>query len=157
VPVLGTGDNVYQFVHAADLADACRRAAERPGPAVYNVGAERFGTMRETLEALCEHAATGSRVRSVPAAAAAAAMRASAVLRITPFAPYHWIMYGRSMWFDVAPARDELGWRARWSNEEMMRDSYDWFLAHRHRADTAGSAHRRSARQGALRLAKRMF
>ena len=31
VPVLGSGDNVYQFVHAADLADACRRAAERPG------------------------------------------------------------------------------------------------------------------------------
>ena len=51
VPVLGSGDNVYQFVHAADLADACRRAAERPGPAVYNVGAERFGTMREALEA----------------------------------------------------------------------------------------------------------
>ena len=42
VPVLGSGDNVYQFVHAADLADACRRAAERPGPAVYHVGAERF-------------------------------------------------------------------------------------------------------------------
>ena len=56
VPVLGSGDNVYQFVHAADLADACRRAAERPGPAVYNIGAERFGTMREALEALCEHA-----------------------------------------------------------------------------------------------------
>src|SRR5689334_20038934 len=30
--VLGGGKNRYQFVHAADLADACMRAAEREGP-----------------------------------------------------------------------------------------------------------------------------
>ena len=29
--VLGKGDNRYQFVHADDLADACLRAAQRPG------------------------------------------------------------------------------------------------------------------------------
>src|SRR5204863_7280130 len=33
VPVLGRGDNLYQFVHARDLADACLRAGEQPGPA----------------------------------------------------------------------------------------------------------------------------
>ena len=33
VYVLGPGDNRYQFVHAADLADACLRAAGREGPA----------------------------------------------------------------------------------------------------------------------------
>jgi len=157
VPVLGSGDNVYQFVHAADLADACRRAAERPGPAVYNIGAERFGTMRAALEALCEYAGTGARVRSLPAGPTSAAMRASALLGLSPFAPYHWIMYGRSMWFDVAPAKEELAWRARWSNEEMLGDSYDWFLAHRHEVHEAASAHRRPARQGLVRLAKRLL
>ena len=156
VPVLGSGDNVYQFVHGADLADACRRAAERPGPAVYNIGAERFGTMREALEGLCAHAGTGARVRSLPAGPTAAAMRVSSALGLSPFAPYHWIMYGRSMWFDLAPARDELGWRARWSNEEMLCDSYDWFLAQRHVDQTGASAHRRTAKQGLVRLAKRL-
>ena len=149
VPVLGSGDNVYQFVHADDLADACRRAAERPGPAVYNVGAERFGTMRQGLEALCRHAGTGARVRSVPAGPTVAAMRLSAALHLSPFAPYHWIMYGESMWFDVSPARDELGWRARWSNEEMLCDSYDWFLARRHDSQAGASVHRRPTRAGA--------
>ena len=33
IPVLGKGDNLYQFVHADDLADACLRAADRPGNA----------------------------------------------------------------------------------------------------------------------------
>src|SRR5262245_44317707 len=32
VPVLGRGDNLYQFVHAEDLADACILASLRPGP-----------------------------------------------------------------------------------------------------------------------------
>ena len=52
VYVLGPGDNHYQFVHAADLADACLRAAAHEGPTVYNIGAAEFGTMRETLQAL---------------------------------------------------------------------------------------------------------
>ena len=41
VYVLGGGDNRYQFVHADDLADACLRAGDRPGPATYNIGARR--------------------------------------------------------------------------------------------------------------------
>ena len=57
--VLGKGDNMFQFVHSDDLADACVRAAERPGFAVYNIGAENFGTMRATLEGLV--AARGDR------------------------------------------------------------------------------------------------
>src|SRR3954451_8218594 len=64
--VLGSGDNRYQFVHADDLADICVRAVEHPGPGLFNAGTDRFGTMRETLESVCAHAATGSRVRSLP-------------------------------------------------------------------------------------------
>jgi nucleoside-diphosphate-sugar epimerase len=42
VPVLGNGDNRYQFVHADDVARACLLAAERPGPATFHIGAERW-------------------------------------------------------------------------------------------------------------------
>jgi len=64
VYMLGKGNNRYQFVHADDLADACIRAGEHRGPDTFNIGAERFGTMREALTALVKHAGTGSRVRS---------------------------------------------------------------------------------------------
>ena len=84
-------------------------------------------------------------------------MKASSALGLSPFAPYHWIMYGQSLWFDLTPARDELGWRARWSNEEMLCDSYDWFLAQRHLRHPGMSAHRRTATQGLLRWAKRLL
>jgi hypothetical protein len=71
--------------------------------------------MSETLAALCRHAGTGSRVRSLPAGPASVAMRASAALGLTPFAPYHWLMYSKSMWFDIEHAREQLGWTPRWS------------------------------------------
>ena len=153
--VLGDGSNRYQFVHADDLAEVCRLAAEREGPMVINAGTDRFGTMRESLESLCRYAGTGSRVRSLPAAPASLAMRAAAALRVAPFAPYHWIMYSKSLWFDIEHARDALGWQPRFSNEEMFAASYDWFLANRSSTDDAGaSQHRTSAKQGALRLLK---
>jgi nucleoside-diphosphate-sugar epimerase len=153
--VLGKGDNRYQFVHARDLADACLRAAERPGPAVYNIGARDFGTMREALEALAAHAGTGSRVRSLPVRPASLAMQAVSRVGLAPFAAYHWIMYSKSMWFDTAKAEEELGWSSTASNEDMLIETYDWYLANR--ASLGGgqrSHHRSPVREGALRAAR---
>ena len=79
--VLGDGTNRYQFVHSDDLAEACVRAAATEGPDIFNVGTDRFGTMRETLADLCEHAGTGATVRSLPAGPAALGMRLSAAAR----------------------------------------------------------------------------
>jgi nucleoside-diphosphate-sugar epimerase len=155
--VLGAGDNRYQFVHADDLADGCLRAAERPGSTSYNIGASEFGTMRQTLQALVDHAGTGSRVRSMPAAPARAAMRALARTGQAPFAPYHWLLYGESLWFDTTKAERELGWRAHHSNESMVIESYEWFMAHRHELGGNGrSQHRSPARLGALRLLRHL-
>ena len=152
--VLGRGDNRYQFVHADDLADLCRRVGDLPGSHVVNAGTDRFGTMYEALDTLCHHAGTGSRVRRLPLGPTTVAMRTAAALRIAPFAPYHWLMYGRSMWFDVDHAMEVTGWRPRWSNDEMFQQSYDWFVENRERAAGA-SQHRRPARQGALAAVKR--
>lgn len=153
--VLGAGDNRYQFIHADDLADVCILAAASAGPAVFNVGTDRFGTMRESLESLCKHAATNSRVRSLPAGPAALMMRAAAAARLAPFAPYHWMMYSKSLWFDIDHVCDALDWHPKWSNEEMLSDSYDWFLRNRSGAGESGRSHHRTiAKQGALRVLK---
>ncbi len=159
VPVLGRGDNTYQFVHADDLAEACILAAARPGATVYNCGAAKFSTMRETLEQLCAHAKTGARVRSVPMMPAVAFMKLTSALGLSPLGPYHALMYGRSLWFDIAKAQRELGWQPRFSNEEMFAQTYDWYLANREKVlATSGASHHRSAvKQGVLALAKHLL
>jgi nucleoside-diphosphate-sugar epimerase len=155
VVVLGDGSNRYQFVHADDLAEVCLLAAGVSGPMIINAGTDRFGTMRESLESLCRHAGTGAKVRSLPANATASAMRLAAAAGIAPFAPYHWIMYSKSLWFDIEHAQTALGWQPRFSNEEMFAASYDWFIAHRAITELEGASHHRTtAKQGALRAVK---
>ncbi len=152
--VLGDGSNRYQFVHAEDLAAACIAAASVSGPGVFNIGTDRFGTMFEALDRLCTYAGTGATVRRLPAGPTSLAMRASAALHLTPFAPYHWLMYSKSMWFDIDHAREQLGWQPKWSTDEMFRQSYDWYVAHRAESAQGVSQHRRSTRQGALAALK---
>lgn len=154
IPVLGPGDNLYQFIDVRDLSDACLRAAARRGPAVYNVGAERFGTMRETLEGLVRHAGTPSRVRSVPMAPAVCLMRLAGALGLSPLGAYHALMYGRSLYFDTGRARRDLDWSPRFSNVESFSDSYDWYVTHRDLVLARGgpSHHRSPVRQGILWL-----
>ena len=153
--VLGDGSNRYQFVHADDLADVCLLAGAKPGPSVFNAGTDRFGTMRDGLESLCAHAGTGSKVRSLPAGPAGLGMKAAAGLHLAPFAPYHWLMYSKSLWFDIEHVKDALGWQPKYSNAEMLAESYDWFLANRaSTADEGKSHHRTIAKQGALKVLK---
>ena len=150
--VLGGGSNRYQFVHADDLADACLRAGEKLGAEVFNIGAAEFGTMRQTLQALVDHAGTGSRVRTLPMRPTVAAMHVTSWMGISPLGPYHALMYGREMYFDLEPARRVLGWEPKRSNAEMICESYDTYVEHREEVlSRVGASHHRSAlRRGVL-------
>jgi nucleoside-diphosphate-sugar epimerase len=153
VPVLGGGTNLYQFVHADDLAEGAIRAADRPGPATFHLGAEEFGTMHETLAGLVRHAGTGSRVVSVPMAPAVAVMQATSRIGLSPLGAYHALMYGRAMYFDISRTKRELDWSPRHGNIDMFCESYDWYVAHRDEvmARRGASHHRSPVRQGILR------
>ncbi|HRF09004.1 MAG TPA: NAD-dependent epimerase/dehydratase family protein [Xanthobacteraceae bacterium] len=154
VPVLGSGDAEFQFIHAQDLAEATILAAQRPGPAVYNIGTDRFGTTRQALEALCAHAATGSKVRSVPDAPTRLLMAATTSLGLSPLGNYHYLAYSKPSYFDISDAVNELGWKPKYSNDEMLIESYDWYLAHRDEVMRSkwASPHKSGVKQGVLKF-----
>jgi nucleoside-diphosphate-sugar epimerase len=155
VPVLGRGDNRYQFVHADDLADACILAGAAKNAGTYNIGAAQFGTMRETLERLIAHARTKSKVRSVPRGSAEFAMRLTTALGLSPLAPYHALMYGESLWFDISKAQRELGFTPKHTQDAALAESYDWYVTHRDdilAGRRGGSKHQSALAEGILRL-----
>lgn len=160
IPVLGSGQNVYQFVHADDLAEACVLASMKKGSDTYNFGTDRFGTMREVLEDLCAYANTGSKVVSLPMGPMILAMDISSKLRLSPLGAYHSLMYGRSMYFDISKAKNELAWVPKHSNHEMFRESYDWYLQNFHKIPTGGPArsqHRSGMKQGVLAVLRKFL
>jgi nucleoside-diphosphate-sugar epimerase len=134
VPVLGRGDYLYQFVHPEDLARACIKAAGRKGPAVYNIGAAKCCTMRQTLEGLIAHAGTGGKVVSLPAAPVAALLSGLNRLGICPDGHCNVLMYGRALYLDIARAKQELHWAPRYDNIAMACESYEGYLKNRGQA-----------------------
>jgi nucleoside-diphosphate-sugar epimerase len=158
LPLVGGGDNRYQFVSGDDLARACLLAADHPGADVFHVGAEDFGTMRETLESLAAHAGTGSRVITFPTGPTVLAMKVANRLGLSPLGAYHALMYHRAMWFDVSHCKQVVGWSAQQSNADMFAEAYDWYLVHRDEvlAQRKASHHRSAVRPGILDLVSRL-
>ena len=160
IPVLGKGEYLYQFIHADDLADACIKAAGRPGNAVFNIGATEFGTMRETLEGLIDHAGSISKIVNIPIKPAEVLMDLTTTLGLSPLAPYHSLMYGRSLYFDKTRARSDLGWSSRYSNLQMLCQSYSWYIQNRQKTlelDRSQSHHSGPVKQGILDLLSRIW
>ena len=158
IPVLGKGDNIYQFVHADDLADAMILSSNpKIKSGIYNCGAQEYGTMRQVLENLCEYSNSGSKVVSVPFKPAVLGMKVSSYLGLSPLGSYHSMMYGRSMYFDLQKAKKELLWSPKYSNDLMFQDSYDWYCKNRGEilhGDNHGSHHQSKVKQGVLSIVK---
>jgi len=153
--VIGSGDTGFQFVHAHDLMDFYMLAVDRGSSGAYNVGTDRFGTLREALENLVAHAGTKTKVKSLPEGLTINALRVLDWMRLSPLAPWHYLTYHKPFYFDVQPLV-ELGWTPRYSNDEMLRESYDSFLAASEEggAGELGSPHRKPVAEMFLRLAK---
>ena len=127
IPVLGKGNNVYQFIHSNDLINAIILASEKIGASVYNIGAEEYGTMRDLLQDLIDYAGSSSKIVSLPFHLTIGAMKITSKLGLSPLGDYHSLMYGRELYFDLSKAHTELEWNAKYSNSDMICESYDWY------------------------------
>jgi nucleoside-diphosphate-sugar epimerase len=157
VYVIGSGRIPFQFVHARDLMDAYMLAVDHGKPGIYNVGTDRYGTLREALENLIRHAGSASRVRSLPESLTIGTLQTLDFLRLSPLAPWHYLTYHKPFCFDVRHVL-ELGWKPRYSNDEMLRESYDDFLAGKSQQNSISvfSPHRKRVKESVLWLLKKL-
>jgi nucleoside-diphosphate-sugar epimerase len=157
IPVLGGGSNRYQLLAVEDLVDAVVRCFDAPvAGETLNVGATRFGTVREDLEALIAHAGSSSTLRQVPARAAEIALRGLELARLSPLAEWHYRTAHRESFVSIERARELLGWEPRFSNAETLCATYDWYLANRGSLGAAGTTHRVPWGQRALGVLRRL-
>ena len=157
IPILGDGSNRYQLLAVEDLVDAAVRCLDAPvaGEAL-NVGAGTFGTVREDLEGLIEHAGSGSRLRPVPARPAEVVLRGLELAHLSPLAEWHYRTAHKDSFVSIDKARGLLGWEPRLSNVETLCATYDWYLDHRAELRDVGLTHRVPWDQRALGLLRRV-
>jgi nucleoside-diphosphate-sugar epimerase len=136
VSLLGTGDNLLNIIHAADVAAGAILAANHPGAVgeAYNLSSAGEITQRRLLD-------TMTNLLGVPH-----------VTRQFPYQPAFWVgflfevigrlifmrrpphitryvvsLIGRPTQFSTGKARTQLGWRARVGIEEGLRETLDWY------------------------------
>jgi nucleoside-diphosphate-sugar epimerase len=157
IPILGDGGNLYQLLAVEDLVDAVARAFTAPAAGMaINVGAGAFGTVRDDLQALVDHAGSGSRLLPVPVRPAELSLRALELAQLSPLAEWHYKTAHKDSFVSIERAREVLGWEPRLSNAETLCATYDWYLAHLAEMRGSGTTHRVPWNQQALGVLKKI-
>ncbi|MFL9501314.1 dTDP-glucose 4,6-dehydratase [Rhodopseudomonas palustris] len=120
IPVYGTGANVRDWLHVEDHADALLLAAERGeiGES-YNIGGRNERTNLEVVQAIC-------RLLDELAPDAAIGSRAKLISFVTD-RPGHDARYA----IDASKVERELGWHARYTFDDGLRQTVQWYLDNR--------------------------
>ena len=156
IPILGDGGNLYQLLAVEDLVDAVARSfTALVGGEALNVGAGVFGTVRDDLQALIDHAGSGSRLWPVPVKPAELSLRALELARLSPLAEWHYRTAHKDSFVSIEKAQELLDWEPMLSNAETLCSTYDWYLAHLDAMRGAGTTHRVPWNQQALGVLKR--
>jgi nucleoside-diphosphate-sugar epimerase len=161
IPILGSGDNLYQMLHVEDLCEAVWLAATRP-PGVsndtFNIAAEKFGTVRQDFQSLLDHVGLGRSVVSLPERPVAAILWILDHLGVSPLSRSIYGAAGKISFVSIEKARRQLGWTPVFSNGDALRESYDWYDKHFEEFQgKAGVTHRSPLKQGALAIVRAFF
>lgn len=160
-PVLGRGDNLFQLLDVRDLCEVLYLCATLDPVRVndtFNVGAKKFGTMRQNFQAVLDRAGHGKRVISLPAWPTIWTLKLLEQLHLSPL--YKWIYEtaAKESIVSVEHLERVLGFAPRYSNENALVRNYDWYVLHRDEYQgKVGTSHRVPWTKGALKLIRYFF
>lgn len=160
-PLIGSGNNKYQLLDVYDLCAAiylCAALDENIVNDTFNIGAEKFATMKEDYQAVLDKAGFGKKVVGLPAAPVIWILKTLEALRLSPL--YKWVYEtaARDSFVSIDKAKAKLGFKPVYSNQEALLRNYQWYLDNLEKFNsTAGVSHRVPWKQGILKIAKLFF
>jgi nucleoside-diphosphate-sugar epimerase len=161
IPIVGWGNNLYQLLHVEDLNEAILRCSLMPESVVndtFNIGAAKYGTMRQDYQALLDYAGFGKRVIGTPSWLVINVLRILEKFRLSPL--YKWVYEtaDKDSYVSIDKAREKLKFEPKYSNFDALRDSYDWYLRHYGEYQgKSGVTHRVPWKQGILAVVRAFF
>jgi len=154
--VVGGGHNVYQFIYAEDLVDACLKAMDYDQSAIFNIGSDDVKSFKAVYDYVIARARTGARTAALPKGPTLALMKLFYHLNLSPLGPYQYKMIAEDFMFDTSKIKKELGWKPTMTNEAMLYKAYEYY--HENQADIRQranvSAHKQPVKLGIIRLLK---
>jgi len=160
-PVLGSGNNPYQYLAVQDLCDAIYAVSTLPRETVndtFNVGAKVYGTPKTDFQAVLDRAGHGKKIISIPESPAIFALKVLSAVGLSPLYPWVYETVGKESFVSINKAQKTFGFNPKFSNQDALIENYDWYVANLDKFKNAsGVSHRVPWKQGALSLAKIFF
>lgn len=143
IPVIGSGYNRYQLLDVDDLVEAIylcltTKDAQKVNN-TFNIGAEKFGTVREDLQKLFDYALNvetsrrdvstkKSQILPTPAFLVKKALWFFEKLKISPL--YQWVYdtADKDSYASVKYLTETLNWHPKYSNAQALIKAYQWYL-----------------------------
>lgn len=160
-PLLGNGNNLYQFLDVEDLCDAIYLSMTGSPDKVndvFNIGAKSFGTMRDDYQAVLDCAGFHKKMIGFPALPVIFALRILEFFHLSPL--YKWVYEtaAKDSFVSIEKAEDKLGFSPKYSNKDALLRNYRWYIDNLDSFKNAsGISHRVPWKQGILRFFKLFF
>ena len=156
IPVIGSGNNRYQLLDVADLVEAIYLLLiEKNSKKInqtFNLGAEKFKTVKEDLQELFNYASSGSKILPTPAFLVKKALWLFEKLKLSPL--YQWVYdtADKDSFVSINRLIETLHWQPKFSNSQALIKAYQWYLDNYEeiKSHPAGITHRAGWKQGIL-------
>ncbi len=125
VPMIGSGKNPYQFISVFDCADAAYLAwkAKFPNEA-YNLGSKNPPSVRVLLGRLVKEAKSKSILIPTPGWAVKRTLDLFDLVNMPIMDPEQYLIADEECLLDCTKAEKELGWEAKFSDDDMLVEAY---------------------------------
>ena len=160
-PMIGSGNNLYQFLDVEDLCQAllsCMTLDEKKVNDTFNIGAAEYHTMREDYQAVLDKAGFGKKIVGFPAGLVIAALKVLEKLNLSPLYPWVVRTASKESFVSIEKAQKVLNFQPKYSNKDALLRNYEWYLANKDNfSGQAGCDPPRALEAKALRVAKIFF
>ncbi|NWF68985.1 MAG: NAD-dependent epimerase/dehydratase family protein [Chloroflexi bacterium] len=160
-PILGSGNNLYQYLDVDDLCDAIYLCATLDKALVndtFNIGAREFGTVKQDFQAVLDYAGFGKRIIAFPEGPAIFALKTLEKLKLSPVYAWVYETVGKESFVSIEKAEKTLGFDPKYSNKDALIRNFRWYMDNLHKFQgQTGISHRVPWSQGIWQVAKLFF
>lgn len=166
IPVIGNGNNRYQLLDVDDLVEAiylfinkdCLYQRQSLNNA-FNIGAEKYTTVKKDLETMFKVVDSKSKVFSTPAFLVKKSLWLFEKLKISPL--YQWVYdtADKDSFVSINKLTGTLKWHPKYSNSDALIKAYRWYYKNYKDIKSRGSGvtHTVGWKQGILSLFKKFL
>ena len=120
----GTPSAIWSIARWRPGCSARRAPRERIHNEAFNIGSADVPPIRQMVEEVLARVGSASTVRGIPVMVAQIAMALLRPFGRAPLEPEHLAIAVSDYVFDIAKARQMLGWEPRWGNVDAVVDTY---------------------------------